>query len=273
MGLRRLDDADWLEVDDDRAVDLQRKSGLLDRERAAVLQGDVGGRSAAELCGVVLSWLGQHAPGLVEVRDDVVVETTTCSTMPRSMPPLELAARCVQEDLCVLERDADAWRLVAACVCFPSRWSLASKLGATLAEIHGPVPGFDDALGAQTSRFFDRLVVDRPVWRCNWTLLDTDERFLPSPAARGSVREPRGVDGLFFRVERQTLRRLERSGAVAFTIRTYVTSLRDLLDARLRTARELAATLATVPDDVAAYKGWTAILPSLRATLAAIGPE
>jgi Haem-dependent oxidative N-demethylase, alpha subunit-like len=37
-----------------------------------------------------------------------------------------------------------------------------------------------------------------------------------------------GIDELYFRSERQTLRRLARSGSVLFTIRTYMLPVREL---------------------------------------------
>jgi len=270
MGLHRLDVADWLEDDDRRAEELAQKSALLAEHRDEVLVASpAGDDGAAELCELVLAWLEAHRPWLVERTPDGVVERSTATHLDPAMPPLELAARLVQEDLCVLVEDAGTWRLRAACVCFPSRWSLREKLGASLLGIHEPVPGYGAALGAPSERFFDRLDPARPAWRCNWTLLDTPERFLPSPASRRSVGVPHGTEALWFRVERQTLRRLPRTGAIAFTIRTYVTSLDELLAARPSTAAALAATLATVPADVAAYKGWTAMLPALLDALGA----
>jgi len=91
------------------------------------------------------------------------------------------AARLVQEDLCVLVR-SDAWRLQAACVCFPSRWNLASKLGTTLDDIHRPVPSYDVELSRPTNAFFERLKPSRSFWRLNWNTdrftgaASTDER-------------------------------------------------------------------------------------------------
>jgi hypothetical protein len=71
---------------------------------------------------------------------------------------------------------------------------------------------------------------------------------------------------LTFRVERQTLRKMERSGAVVFTIRNYTTPLSVLCENNeARVA--LLETLRTVQPDVAAYKGWTPLLEPLLAWL------
>jgi hypothetical protein len=51
------------------------------------------------------------------------------------MHPLDLAGRVVPDDLCLVQADADGVpRLVAASLCFPSRWRLGEKLGRPLEE-------------------------------------------------------------------------------------------------------------------------------------------
>jgi dimethylamine monooxygenase subunit A len=267
MGLHRLEESDWLDVDAQREVELAHKARLLADARDVVLVAlPEGTAPSAELHELVVDNLATHHPGV-----------TASVSHAGDRDPLEAAALAVQEDLCVLAHD-DAWRLVAACVCFPSRWSLKEKLGATLEGIHAPVPGFDLALAAPATRFFDRLDVARPVWRSNWTLLDTPELHLPSGDARGTAPDARGrrdldaadvASRLWFRVERQTLRRLPTTDAIAFTIRTTVRPLAEALASAPGAAAALAATLATVPADVAAYKGWVGLLTPLRDWLAA----
>ncbi len=269
MGLHRLELDRWLEVDDHRAAELSKKISLLATARDTVFVALAGSEPACEeLRALVVDHLDRVHPELLVRDGDGFVEPTTGTRLPSRLHPLEVAALLVQEDLCVLEHREGAWLLSAACVCFPSRWSLREKLGATLAEIHGPVPGFDYALGAGTVRFFDRLTADRPAWRCNWTLLETDELHLPSPAGRRPGASDVTLAATYFRVERQTLRRLAETGAVVFTIRTYVTPLAELLDTHPGLSSALVATLRTVPDEVAAYKGWSGgRLPALLAAL------
>jgi len=272
MGLHRLDEHEWLEVDAHRAVELAEKARLLDttRETVLVTMGS-GDAPSGELLDIVIAHLVAHHDVLETSGTSLVDRATGRPVDPAGRHPIEAASLLVQEDLCVLVRD-DAWRLVAACVCFPSRWWLRGKLGASLAEIHGPVPGFDHTLATPAATFFDRLGVERPVWRRNWTLLDTPELHLPSPAARRRPPEALGADlgaRLWFRVERQTLRRLPRTGAIVFTIRTSVQPLLSVVDATPGFAAALQSTLSTVSEDVARYKGWTALLAPLSEWLAA----
>jgi len=270
MGLHRLDPRDWLEVDARRADELRRKDELLRVARQDVLATTPGGAgSASELLDLVIANLHEHHAGTVAVADDVVVDASTRARVElRHLHPIEAASRLVQEDLCVLEHHEDAWTLTSACVCFPSRWRLTDKIGHSLQSIHDPVPGFDTTLARPATTFFDRLGVERPVWRLNWTLLDTPELHLPTPAARRRTDAPADPSAtLWFRVERQTLRRLEQTGAIAFTIRTYVSPLGELIDRHPSVVAALRDTLRTVAPDVAAYKGWSTMLDPLLAWL------
>jgi dimethylamine monooxygenase subunit A len=251
MGLRPLDLDHWLEVDERRAEELALKRELLDRAYDVVVAskpaGDEGSR---ELLDEVLRFLEVHQPEVsIEVRE--------------GEHPVVAAARLVQEDLCVLVR-SDQWRLQAACVCFPSRWNLASKLGATLDDIHSPVPTYDVELSRPTNAFFERLKPERSFWRLNWTLIDSAALHQPVSARRS----PRGeLSDWFFRVERQTLRRLPRSDAIVFTIRNYVASAQDLCDAHEGFAATLLLNLDTAPESVQSYKGWTGVADRLRHVL------
>jgi hypothetical protein len=178
--------------------------------------------------------------------------------------PLETAARLVPEDLCLMRRTGTGYVLAAACVCFPSRWRLADKIGRTLGAIHGPVPGYADSLGGAVDRFFERIAADRPVWRLNWTIHDSPEPFQPVAAKRESPADL-GRD-VFLRVERQTLRRLPRSGDVLFTIRTYIRPLGEIAQ-DAEAARRLAAAIDNLPPAMRDYRSLTHFADALTAWL------
>jgi hypothetical protein len=253
MGLRPLDLANWLEFDEHRDAELAQKTTLLEHHYDDVVATQPEGDAAShELLGAVVDAVRATSPDV-----DVAVDD--------GEHPIVAASRLVQEDLCVLVKDAE-WRLRAACVCFPSRWVLAAKLGATLDAIHAPVPHYDEELARPTSAFFDRLRPDRSFWRLNWTLLDSPVLHQPS-APRAS---PSGelVDW-FFRVERQTLRQLPSTGAIVFTIRTYVTSAATLASEDAAFVPALVHAMETAPPDTQVYKGWTGVATRLRDALSA----
>ena len=145
MGLRPLDLERWLEVDDRRDEELELKRQLLDSSLTtwSWRRTPKGTRGVASCSPRSRGSSKLHHP-------EIALE------VPGGEHPVVAAARLVQEDLCVLVR-SDAWRLQAACVCFPSRWNLASKLGTTLDDIHRPVPIYDVELSRPTNAFFERL--------------------------------------------------------------------------------------------------------------------
>jgi hypothetical protein len=178
---------------------------------------------------------------LAEHRDDVLAALD-----PKLIAPLERAALRVEEDLCLL---ADG-RLIAGCVCAPSHWRLADKIGLPITEVHARVPGYASELGNRVDAFLRRLATGTVVARRNFTIHEVPDLFVPGPP------DPRGVAPAdqWLRSERQTLSRLPKSNTILFTIRTQQTQLAHLAqDARTR----LAARLRAEPDDLIAYRNLT----------------
>lgn len=271
MGLRLLDLSTWLAPDEKRADELREKARLLAHQHDEVFAALPGSEPAgAEVLELVLEQLTSTRPAPLAEVEAGWRDLETDLVVPRSgLHPLDAAARMVQEDLCLMERDSDdVWILTAASVCFPSRWLLADKIGRSLSAIHDPVPGYD-RIDRAADLTFDRMRLDRPVARSNWTLIDDPTLFQPRPESRGkagtalvdATDSVALLDHVFLRVEQQTLRLLPKTGAVLFTIRTRVDPLAALtLDQRGR----LAATLATVDAATVAYKGWERLLPQVR---------
>jgi dimethylamine monooxygenase subunit A len=264
MGLHALDLDEWIEVDERLPRDLAEKRHLL-RERhadvfAALPAAEAGARETLMLLAGHLPARYPQAYARTGNRLANLATQETWNLAADDLHPLELAARLVQEDLCLMRSDEGdgAYRLAAACLCFPTRWLLAEKMGRSLGDIHDPVPGYDAALAAPMDRLFARMNADRPVWRINWSLLDDPALFQPGGHGRtipaADITPHNAGDRLWLRMERQTLRRLPASRDILFTIRIYVQPLCDLAQQPPRAA-QLAATLRSVDPGMAAYKG------------------
>jgi hypothetical protein len=279
MGLRRLDPDEWIELDGNRDSELRLKDELFaTRHDEVVAALPEATEASAELLEVLLAHLTTRWPELYRCDASGVHDLGTgLTTDLERLHPIEAAARLVQDDLCVMIRCGGGFVLGAAAVCFPSRWRLADKIGRSLARIHAPVPGYAESIGAPVDRFFAGISEDRPMWRLNWTLVDSPDLFLPYIASEdggAGVLAPAVTDVgdvVRLRVERQTLRLLPRSGAVVFTIRTYVRSIRELVAGHPDLAASLAAILPTVPEANVAYRGWGRLRPALLDWLAAEG--
>lgn len=250
MGLNALAADDWLWVDDRFAEEVAERARLV-----------------AERPDQVMAMLPGAEPAVEELLAAVLaVMTARGHAAPPEAAPLARLGVAAQEDFCVLQRRADgAYALTAAVLCFPAHWRLRDKIGRPLAEIHAPVPGFADRLGAPVARFLASLRVERPVWRANWSVVESPALFHPGQRqAVPDLTADNAGDRLWLRVERQTLRRLPVTGAVVFAIRTLVEPLARTVR-RPGAARAMADRFAGMDDATAAYKG----LPLMRQPLLA----
>jgi len=162
--------------------------------------------------------------------------------------PLIIAARLVQEDFCVLQKADGAGEhvLTSAALCFPASWTLSEKLGRPLTAIHGPVDSYTTDMATRVQRMFHAIRPDRPLWRQN-ALLYADPA-LYQPRAEADPRDEAHLDTPYLRSERQCLLCLPRTGAVVFSIHTYVVPLECLTS-------EQAEALRAFPIDPAHAAG------------------
>jgi hypothetical protein len=227
MGLRTLPIEKWLPTDAHTPHELEHKARLLDEHTDLVQLDDGWDHAIEELIGLMEISLGQR----IDRR---------AATSAHEL--LDAAGRAVPEDLILMARDDEAWRLIGGSLVFPNQWQLSEKMGQTLAEIHGPVDGYETLLSDKVDRFFDRLAVNRIVWRRNWFFHDIDEFFQPDRMVHATFDEPERAATLTVRSEWQTLRRLAFSGVMLFTVKTQVAPMAQVA-ARPAVAAAMAAFL------------------------------
>lgn len=274
LGIRAIAPADWIEVDDHYEAHLAEKRRLLAERPDEVFGALPDSRDAQGEClEVLLEHLLRDRPGLVEAGGGDVRLPRTGDRYDRDAfadRPLDLAGRLVQEDLCLMAPDGDTWRLIAASLCFPSRWRLADKLGRPMTAIHAPVPGFNERLARPVDRFFDRVEPGQAFMRLNWSVIDDPTLFQPTGHGRDGIDETITADdagaSVWLRIERQTFVRLPRSGALVFGIKTVIDPL-SVLAGRPDLAASLRDALADMPDDMRRYKSIAPFAAALSAWL------
>jgi len=170
------------------------------------------------------------------------------------------ASLSVPEDLVVMLPGTPSYRLMAASLCSPSHWRLEEKIGKPLRAVHDPIPDIHLALSDRIDRFFDHIKPDRPVERFNWSVQRGDA--LHALPVHEELDQQAG-EQMFYRVERQTLLRLPKTGAVAFTIRVYLDPLESLLNVPGAMPALLTA-IDNTPPPLAHYKGFDVIAPILK---------
>lgn len=222
-GILPVEGDDWLRVDDAFAGQMAERDMRLATQKSAVYallpEAELAAQELLDRVKERLPALGhQIGPDHVLRPDGVRI------TLDRTQPLLT-AGRLVQEDLCILQQKGAEAVLTGAVLCFPASWTLAEKIGKPMTAIHAPVDHYTDDLARRVQRMFDAIRPGQALWRMNALVYDDPELFQPRPEG---ARRPRPVHRLYMRSERQCLLRLAKSGAVVFTIHTYLVRLEDL---------------------------------------------
>jgi dimethylamine monooxygenase subunit A len=267
IGLKPLDLRDWIDVDEHFDQYIVEKKRLYADEFENVLVAESGTEEAqAE----VLEMLQEHlisTPSIQGKREPSLSASGLVESLgPRflggdglKVSTIAAAGLLVQEDLVLMRKSPEGWRLVAASLCFPSAWNLREKFGKPLHDVHGPVPGFNR--GTRNAHLIERMFdnLSTLVIRWNWSLYGDSKLYHPV-SDHGMKR--RFGDGdmagkVNLRLERQTLRKLPLSRDILFTIRIYI----DPLDV-LRTqpdgpalARAINTQLQEMSEAEIDYKG------------------
>lgn len=184
---------------------------------------------------------------------------------PLPEDPMTTCARLVQDDLALMfEKPDGQYYLLAGAILLAGFWRLEDKFGMPLSEIHtsGDVPQFREKLEKGMMNFFRRVKPEDPVLRNNYFLQVDDQLAwsysIGSEDAPGiswnTAEKNRAIEHHYFRSERQSLRRLPRSGAVVFTIRTYFEPITEIANEPYVPGR-LASAVRSWGDDVSRYKG------------------
>lgn len=228
-GLNPVAPGAWLTVDEAYARQMAYREELLAEKGDAVVRLSPEARPAArELLATVLDEIA-GLPGFVRsgsvmtCPDGRVIEIDPAD-------PLATCGRLVQEDLVLMQRPegADEHLLTGAVLCFPASWTLEQKFMRPLRRIHAPVEAYDENIARRVQRLFDGIRVGAPIWRANYLVYADPDLHQPR---REDDRRVAGSDGPhWLRVERQALRRLADTGAVVFSIHTYVLPMAALTD-------------------------------------------
>ncbi|MCB8879248.1 DUF3445 domain-containing protein [Acidisoma cellulosilytica] len=246
MGLNAIQEPDWLEWDARAPFQIAHRGQLLAERRVEVLADTPGSEAAcAELRDVMADHLEAHRPGWRRPAWDA------------GEHPLATLCPWAVEDFCLMKPGPEGAVLIAAILCFPSRWRLADKIGRPMIAIHVPVPGYKEVLGKPVDRFLASIKSGRLATRYNWSLIDDPELFQPKGHGQtghnAAITVANAGETLWLRVERQTFRLLPESGVVAFGIGLHITPLADVVAVDGEAAK-LASAIRGLPPEMERYK-------------------
>ncbi|GKT41002.1 uncharacterized protein ColSpa_01183 [Colletotrichum spaethianum] len=271
MGLRSIHPEEWIELDNHFPKYHADKTARI-RERAEKCYGTAPEAypAAMELLEELVQYLPARYPTLfkrtaVGIDNKWSGESFNIVETPLKEDPMAIAAKLVQDDLAIMmERPDGKYYLLAGAILLAGFWRLSDKFGMSLEEIHtsGDVPHYKEKLHNGMSSFFKRLRCDQVYSRNNYFIQVDDS--LPwswsigeedSPVVSWSTAEKnRAIEHHYFRSERQSLRRLPKSKAIVFTIRTYFHPITELASEKYVPGR-LASAIRSWDEKVADYKG------------------
>lgn len=282
IGLKPLSLDDWIEPGADLEDQLDEKARLYVEIPEKVFVEEPDSRAVqAEVLDLLVEHLPRRFPEIYRCEGEAILIGAGGRRVPldADAAPLRTASLLVAEDLIVMRKGDDGWRLAAGSLCFPSSWSLVEKFGKPLQDIHAPVPGFGPGTRSADliNRMFDGLQ-GHAVERYNWSIQAGSALYHPlsgqqriDRATGRPTKFPEGdIDGrAFIRVERQTLRKLPASKDILFTIRIHMDPLKVLErhPDRAALAESFAAQLEAMEEAQLDYKGLTADRDRLAARL------
>ena len=151
-----------------------------------------------------------------------------------STEPLLQLSYLIEEDFMLLEQSGETLRITAASNAYSTSGRLVAAVGHGMDWAHERVPRLTEKLGSRIDRVLGSIHAAAPCERFNWQITPLATVFFPhddphaaNAAAMHDVldelrRNPgRAGELLWMRAERQTLRRLPDSKAVAFSLHTY----------------------------------------------------
>ena len=230
---------------------------------------------AVELLEELCAYLSERYPSMFTKTNEGVRNTVTNENFDieklsvnggAEENPMQLCARLIQDDLAIMfEKDDGQYYLLAGAILLAGFWRLEDKFGMPLSEIHtsGDVPGYKTKVEKGMMNFFRRVQPEKPVLRNNYFMqVDDSLAWSESIGSEDSTSEigwataakDKAISHHYFRSERQSLRRLPKSGGVVFTIRTYFEPVTGIAEEAGVPGR-LASAVRSWGDDVSRYKG------------------
>ncbi|KAG0681447.1 hypothetical protein C6P40_001154 [Pichia californica] len=275
MGIRSMDWTSWIELDNEWEFYHNEKiKRISERGHELIGTQDDVWDAAIEYLMELRAFLPKRYPNLfIETENGIenlkTGEIFEFHNIPKNefkKDPMEMAALMVQDDLAILkENENGQYILRGGAIMLAGFWRLRDKLNLPLAAIHttGEVPKYEEKLQKPMDKFFTRLTVDKPVVRNNY-FIQTDDNLAWSSSIGNedsqivgwNTAEPAtDINKIYYRSERQSVRRLPLTGCIAFTIRTYFLPITKMCQ-EPHIPKRLLDGILSWDEDVKRYRGF-----------------
>lgn len=186
---------------------------------------------------------------------------------------LDFLSQTIEEDFIILlkdpsridEKDGDEYFFKAGIFAFAAGFNPRDRFNTPLSFIHHPIPGYESKLKLSMNRFFNRIQPGQFVTRSNFSV-QTHNKYYVDDSNKGH-NLPAGFEQkplnrhdldfdnqVHYRSERQTLTKLPNSGAIIFTIRTYLLPMSKIKQESAQVKQNFIGAINRFPDDIKLYK-------------------
>ncbi|KAK9247760.1 hypothetical protein V1506DRAFT_531372 [Lipomyces tetrasporus] len=275
MNLRKLDFNDYIIFDKQFLTEYRERQAIVSKvgsEKIFVAEPNGG---ALDLCeetlNVTVDFLVTRYPSMFRRTERGVLcvdagEEYDLVTRPWARHPLEIACLLSGDDFILMRCcDDGVLRVAAVGLVYSLDIDWRSFIGKDLASIHidARVPFYESTIQKSVDRYFLKLHPEKPVTRANWLTqvgpeLRNDkfpDEYLRrvSTLPGNSATAETIIHDLYFRVERQTMRKLPSMHGVVFKFHLYATNIWDL-EQEESVPRQFAAHIRGLPESVLRQK-------------------
>ena len=161
---------------------------------------------------------------------------TKAQTDLKTTEPLHVLLDNVPEDFAIMLRNPETgiYSFRAGMIMSSLGWSLGTKIGMKLHEIHAPIPDYKEKMQFSMDRYFAKKPTDKAIQRGSWGLEIDEPLYMPPGDPHEAHRESQDpahtIERCHLRVDWQTLRRLPLSGAVVFNFKGLFTPVAEFRD-------------------------------------------
>ncbi|KAG7665981.1 uncharacterized protein J8A68_000411 [[Candida] subhashii] len=287
MGIRTIDISDWLLIEPTYLKSISHKVRIInnkhedypadkDLRNSTLFVTPEAADAIREFYDMVMTYLVTKYPMYFKVKDGEYWNLITEKKYPVNSEDVEdvvkleeYLAENIEEDFIILLKDdqstVDEYYFKAGVFAFAAGFNPQDRFNKPLSFIHHPVPSYESKLKLSMNRYFQRMTPGQFITRSNFSV-QTHGKYYVDDSNKGH-NLPEGFvqtelpyeeldfeNQVHYRSERQTLTKLPKSGAVVFTIRTYLMPIAQVKAEGEEVAMRLKGAIEKLPPDIASYK-------------------
>lgn len=291
MGIRNIQAEEWLLIEPTYKQTIDAKKMILNNRHPAYPQDkDTRARTLfvteeaipaiKEFYATITQYLAEKYPQYFVKSGSTLENKITGESIPFSPSEdcdpnrlLEDIAASIEEDFLILlkdpsrrdEKDGTEFFFKAGVFAFAAGFDPRDRFNTPLLFIHHPIPGYEEKLKLLMNRFFDRLKPATIVNRNNFSVQTHNKYFVDDENKGHNLPADKEQEALEFdlldfekqvhyRSERQCLTKLPQSGAIIFTIRTYLLPMSEVKKEGPELCERLIGAIKGFPPEIAEYK-------------------